>query len=417
MGNDPVQAVHLNTPSINAPVMPGRLTTTRVADNASGLRERFETWTDAPAGSTITVRPRNFTVEPGGSTTITITIESDAPIGTQQFGTIWMESRRGQLLHIPVAFVHTQGSVNLVQTCSPLTIQKGGQTRCEVEGQNNSFDTQVVDLDTFTSRNPNLRIIGTEGAALINAHHAQRHNVTLAGFQPGVPAVDPGESPGGYLPLDGFGVEPTPIGDEEIVNFTLSGGTFEFAGQAWNAFGVDSNGYLIVGGGSAEDNNCCNLPAGPDPERPNNVLAPFWTDLDGTASEGIFVTVLTDGTNEWIVVEWRVHVFGTTDLRTFQTWIGLNDVEDISYTYAAPQTDPGLDFLVGAENVLGLGDMAAELPTGDLRVMSSDPVPGDRVSYAVIIRGTQKGTGNVTTEMEASNSPGVTIVRTRIRVI
>ena len=67
-----------------------------------------------------------------------------------------------------------------------------------------------------------------------------------------------------------------------------------FAGQEWTRIGVDSNGYLVVGGGSSEDNNCCNLPAGPDPARPNNVLAPFWTDLDGTGAPGILATVLSE---------------------------------------------------------------------------------------------------------------------------
>ena len=42
LGTDPVNAVHLNLPSINAPVMPGRLTTTRVATNVSGRRLRYD---------------------------------------------------------------------------------------------------------------------------------------------------------------------------------------------------------------------------------------------------------------------------------------------------------------------------------------------------------------------------------------
>jgi subtilisin family serine protease len=419
MGNDPVQAVHLNIPSINAPVMPGRLTTTRVADNASGVRERFEAWGVAPNGSTITVLPRRFTVNPGQSVTLTITIESTAPMGAQQFGTVFLQSRSGHLLHLPVAFVHTQGSVNLVQSCSPATIHLNGQSRCVVEGQNNSPTEQVVDLDTFTTRG--LRIIGTEGgASIVNNRHARLHNVTLAGFEPGVPSFTGGDSPAGYLPLDAF-TDPIAIGDEEIINFNVP--AFDYNGQSWNSIGVDSNGYLIVGGGSSEDNNCCSLPGGEDPARPNNILAPFWTDLDGTMDEGIFAVVLTDGTNDWIAIEWRVDVFGTTDQRKFQVWIGLNDdanpEQDISFTYSAPQTDPaGQDYLVGAENVEGAGQVDRLLPgPGDLVVTSSDAVPGDRVTYAVIVRGNQKGVSTVTSEMEASNSPGVVIVRTDIRVI
>ena len=93
---------------------------------------------------------------------------------------------------------------------------------------------------------------------------------------------------------------------------------------------MDSNGYSIAGGGSSEDNNCCNLPTGPDPAPPNNMLAPFWTDLDGTGADGIYVAVLTDGVDTWIVIEHQVNVFGTTSNRHFQVWIGINGVQDIS---------------------------------------------------------------------------------------
>jgi len=415
MGGDPVQAVHLNLPSVNAPVMPGRLVTTRVVTNASGLTERFRVSTDAPDGSTITVRPQSFRLPPGGSATLTITIESDAPVGEQQFGTVQLESRAGQLLHLPVAFIHTQGSVNLSQSCSPATVQVGGQSTCEVEAANNSFEDQVVNLDTTLSRN--LRVVAVEGAAMVNRRHVQLHGVTLAGASPGVPAVDPGASPAGYLPLDPFNPIRAPIGDEEIINFTTP--AFEFAGETWNAVGVDSNGYLIVGGGTAEDNNCCNLPDGPDPARPNNILAPLWSDLDGTTAEGILAQVLTDGVNAWLVFEFRLTDFGGTADRIFQVWIGVDGTEDISYTYdpANLPADLAWPFLVGAENQLGDGDMEAVLPTGDLRVTSTDPTPGDTVSYQLTIRGTEVGVGQVTTEMEASRTPGVTIVEDDVRVI
>jgi hypothetical protein len=415
LANDPVNAVHLNIPSVNAPVMPGQLTTTRVATNTSGRTEQFDVTTQAPEGTSITVNPSRFTIEAGESRTLTITIESDAPTGEQEFGQISLSSRRGEQMHLPVAFIPTQGSVNLVQTCSPETVQRGGVSTCTVEAANNSFEEQTVDLDTTV--NDNLRIVGTDGAQLVDARHAQLHDVTLAGAHPGIPAVDPGAL-FGYVPLDAF---PTtleiPVGDEEIVN--LSGfGAIQYNGQSWTSVGVDSNGYVILGPASSEDNNCCNLPDGPDPGAPNNMVAPFWTDLDGTGAEGILANVLSTGPgNAWLVVEYRVFVFGTNDLRTFQVWMGLGPTQDITFAYPAPQADPnGQDFLVGAENFLGEGDMEAVLPTEDLRVASTDFVPGDTVSYTVDVRGQRVGVGVVTTELEASRSPGVVVVDTEVRV-
>ena len=411
MANNPVLAVHLNVPSINAQILPGRLVTTRVATNVGAERARFDVNASVPAGSSIIVSPDRFTLQPGESATLTITIQSDAPIGVQQFGSININSR-GSAQHLPVAFIHTQGSVNLSQSCDDESIRRGEGTQCDVVATNNSFDEQTVDLDTFT--NANLKIVDTIGAGLVGGR-ATLHNQVLAGAQPGVPSVDPGEL-FGYIPLDAYGVDPIAVGDEEIVNFDAP--AFQYTGQTFTSFGVDSNGYIIVGGGTAEDNNCCSLPAGPDPERPNNVLAPFWTDLDGTAAPGIFVATLGLPSGEaWIVVEFRLDVWGTTDERVFQTWIGINGEEDITYAYAAPQADPnGQDFLVGAENVIGQGDMEAVLPTADLRVSSSDPVPGDSVSYSVFVEGVKRGTGVVTSEMTTDGVPGVTVVNTEIAV-
>src|SRR5690606_34639609 len=143
-----------------------------------------------------------------------------------------------------------------------------------------------------------------------------------------------------------------------------------------------------VGEAGPEDNACCNLPTGPDPARPNNLLAPMWTDLDGTDADGIYVAVLTDGTSEWIVVQHRLEVAGSDIHEVFQTWIGVSDdgspAQDTGFAYDPdnPPVDPGLDFLVGAENQLGAGDMERSVPEGDLRVTSTAATPGDTVAYS-----------------------------------
>ncbi len=108
MANDPVNAVHLNIPSVNAPVMAGRLVTTRTATNVSGEQQTYTASAEVAAGSTITVKPKQFTLRPGRSRALTITIESDAPMGQQQFGSISLVSGGGSTEHLPVAFVHTQ---------------------------------------------------------------------------------------------------------------------------------------------------------------------------------------------------------------------------------------------------------------------------------------------------------------------
>ena len=97
----------------------------------------------------------------------------------------------------------------------------------------------------------------------------------------------------------------------------------------------------------------------PDPARPNGVLAPYWTDLDGTGAEGIRAGTLTDGVNTWIVLQWDVVLFGTTSARAMQIWIGIDGVEDITYGYDVGTlgvgTPAGYGLTVGAENPSGTG--------------------------------------------------------------
>jgi hypothetical protein len=415
MGNDPVNAVHLNIPSVNAPVMPGRLVTTRVVTNTTDRPQRFDVATEAPPGSEITVEPSRFNLPAGRSQDLTITIESDAPAGQQQFGSISLAGRGGASLHLPVAFIHTQGAITLTQACDPAEIPRREISTCTVEAVNGSFDEQTVDLDTFLDNG--LRIVAANGAGTQGNRHAFLHDVTLAGGSPGVPSVADGTTPGGgYLDLSLFGVPANPIGDEEIID--VGSPPFIYNGQTYNTFGIVSNGYLVAGETSSEDIECCTIPSGPDPARPNNMLAPLWTDLDGTDATGVRFAILTDGVNDWIVVQWNVEVFGTEVAQDFQVWMGINGVQDISWAYApGGPANPGLPFLVGAENVLGQGEMAAVLPAAPQVVTSTDPTPGDVVSYTLDVTGPRAGEFEVVTEMVASLTPGVTIVRSPITIV
>jgi hypothetical protein len=194
---------------------------------------------------------------------------------------------------------------------------------------------------------------------------------------------------------------------------------FVYGGQRYTTHGVDANGYAIVGGGSAEDNQCCLIPDVPDASRPNNVLGPFWTDLDGTGAPGVYAVSLTDGERSWVVIEWDVVVWGTAERRHFQLWIGVNGEEDVSYGYdpAALPADPGNPFTVLAENADGTAGAAlGRLPTEDLVVRTIPASPGESVSYRITVLGLLPTTGRVTTSMTTAVVPGTTVVHSRVRV-
>jgi hypothetical protein len=362
------------------------------------------------------VLPKTFALDQGQSVELSITIESTAP-PAQFFGEVRLVPKRVgyPTLHLPVAFVTGQASASLVSDCSPTRIPERGVSICTITAQNNSFIDTTVDLRT--TLNNKLKVDSASGAFIIDNRTVEKPNVPLTGAVAGVPSVDPGAGPAGYLPLDLFGIAPDAIGDEEFINYNVP--AYVYNGVTHTTIGVNSNGYLVAGGGTSEDNNCCNLPAGASPSRPNNLLAPFWTDLDGGGAPGIFAGTLTDGVSTWLVVEHRVNVFGTNDLRAFQTWIGLNGTQDISYAYdpADLPSDPaGQDYLVGAENSAGQGDVSMFLPTEDLVVTSSDPSPGASVSYTVTVKGVQQGAGVVTSEMSSADLIGVTMTTSTVTV-
>ncbi|MEU2200736.1 S8 family serine peptidase [Isoptericola sp. NPDC019482] len=404
---DPVHAVDLNIPSINAPTLPGRVTTTRTLQNTSGRTIVVRPKAEAPDGSTITVKPGVATVRAGGSVSFDITVTDTSASGEQKFGSVTFRTPRGDA-RIPVAFVPTQGNVAVDQSCDEASIRAKQDVTCTVTATNLSFNDQSV-TSTTTGEG------ALKGLRTVTS--------TLAGAELGVPSVAdvPDGAPAGYLDLEAFGIAPTSVGDESIVNFTVP--AFVYNGRTYTTVAVDSNGYLVAGGGTSTDNNCCNLPGGPSPERPNDVLAPFWTDLDsaagdGTAADGVRVGSLTDGVNDWLVFQWDMYVWGTQDARTFQVWVGTNGTQDVSFTYPGAMADPaGQAFLVGAENAAGAGDMVAELPDGtDKVVTSTDPTPGGTLTYDVTLRGKKPGKGVVHTELVADEVPGVTVVETPVRV-
>lgn len=412
---DPQHAIDLNLPSLNAPVLPGRITTYRTLTNTRGKALTVKASSAMPQGSSMTVSPSRFTIKKKGTKTVKVTIKASTPVDKQKFGRLFFKTNKGNL-HLPVAFIHTQGSVSATQDCDPAKVAVDEKSVCTVSLTNEGFDDQAVKVSTSTG-DPLKMTSSSLGAVYNNRVTALR---SLSGAQPGVPSVGTAtDTPGGgYLPLGDFGIDPMAIGDEDIVNFDVP--AFTYNGRRETQIGVDSNGYLVVGGGTSDDNKCCDLPGTASSAAPNNVLAPFWSDLNGEGAPGITVGELSDGTNSWIVVQWEVNDFGTSDGRAFQVWLGEQGAQDISFEYSVPQAAPAdslQTYQYGAENEAGDGDVVAELPDGSSqRVTSTDPTPGGSLTYTVTVKGLRKGNGNVHTEMTAEKVPGTTVLDTPIRV-
>ncbi|SDR12427.1 S8 family serine peptidase [Thermostaphylospora chromogena] len=415
--DDPLNRIDLNLPSVNAPTMPGVITAKRTFKNVTRSTLTFTAKGSTVDGANITVLPPLFSVRPGKSVKLTIAITAPELAEGQYFGRVELKQVGGKRrLSLPVAFHRQDGAVPVDQTCDPTSIARGGETTCTVTIENTtSEDTEVTAVSTLDGR---LRLESVTGAKNLAGRIATA-KVKLAGREPHRPDIAPGAGPAGYLPLDLFGITPDPIGDEEAVNYTVP--PFVFAGKTYSRIGVTSNGYTVVGGVNDPAQISATPQRFPDPAAPNGVLATYWTDLDGTSAPGLLVALLTDGVDDWLVVEWRVHVRGTSDLKVFQQWIGVNGTEDISYAYdpdRLPGEPPsGLELTVGAENDEGTaGAQITGAPTEDLRVTSTPGAPGEKHTYTMKIKGVGKGTGTITTATSTEQVKGITVEVDRITV-
>ncbi|SDG02975.1 PA domain-containing protein [Sinosporangium album] len=414
---DPLNRIDLNLPSVNAPVMPGLITAKRTVTNVSNRTLTYRASGTTVSGATIAVVPPVFTLRPGKSASLKVVVTAPGLADGQYFGRVDLKQVGGKRhLGLPVAFYRQEGAVPVEQTCAPAAIARGAETTCTVSVRNDTFTaTEVTAVSTVNSK---LSVTSATGAASAGSRVVTAKQ-TLPGRTPDNPVVSPGSGPAPYLPLDAFGFTPTPVGNEQAVNLTVP--AFVYAGKTYTRIGVVSNGYAVPGGVTSADQISAAPQALPDPAVPNNVLASYWTDLDGTGAPGVYAGILTDGVNDWVVLEWRVHVAGTTALKVFQQWIGVNGTEDITFAYD-PANLPGapgggLELTVGAENDAGTGgSRTTGPPTGDLRVASTPGAPGGTLTYSFKAKGVARGEGTVTTGTSTAEVKGITLEVDKVTV-
>ncbi len=409
-------AIDLNIPSINAPVMPGIVTVARVVTNVSGRTLRYRTSGASGPGWRISVAPRSFTIRPGRSVTLQVTIDGrEGEVGAQVLSSIGLRQsttrKVAPSLHVPVAFVRAQGGVSLAVACAPASIAEKASGACDVDVQNTTL--APVDVTSTTKVSDELRITGTTGATQQGRQRVTA-GATLAGREPSTPTVAPG--PSGFVDLGSAGITPIPLGDEAVVDFATP--PFVYGDGTASAISVSSNGWISVGGTTAGATFTPQVM--PDPAVPNNTLAPFWTDLDTTnGGRGLLAGFASDAAgNSWLVIQWDTQVFGTDasgPLVQMEVWIGLNGTQDISYAYDPGNlpvgTPLGGDLIVGAENDDGSRGSNLGLnmpPTEDLVVTSTAGTPGGSLHYQVRFRGHDHGDATVTTLMDTPAVRGTT---------
>jgi hypothetical protein len=452
-GSDTLHRIDLNLASVDATTMTGSVTTQRTAMNVSGKNQSLDVFVTQPAGVTITVNNgRPLHVALGESITFPITISAPDVANGQYQGRINLVPRNGgNTVTMPVAFVKKPGLVTLTNTCSPLsfpvtTAGNPHSTHCTVGAANFGSTSSNVSLTVQQrERGPGLiyKNVGAPGSVIGTGDGVQWSGTLSPAVPPQVTGFTPTTGPdGGYLNLALLGVAPVAgVGDDTISNFTVP--TFYYGAEPYSSIGVVSNGYIVVGGGTSSD--IVFTPQHfPNAARPNNTLAPLWTDLNPSAAGAghIYVAVLSGGANTgWVVVDWEgVKNFGNATTHSFEVWIQIQKgtttgpaSEGITYSYGPNQTfpgdgpglgnagagDPDSGVNWGAENRDGSsGANIATAPANgsEFLLHTTPPTAGGQVSIPFDIASKYTGTFHSDASMTSSTTPGTSVAPVTLTV-
>jgi hypothetical protein len=441
-GTDTIHRVDLNIPSVDATTMSGELTTHRTAINVSGKTQNLDVHVTQPAGVTITVGNNNHAlhIAKGASLTFPITISAPTVANGQYEARINLVPRNGSnVVTIPVAFVKQQGAVALASSCSPTSFPAKGVTHCTTSVQNLGSTAANASLNVSQGEKGGALVyenVGLPGSVIGSGKGVQWSGTLSPALAPAVQSITPGGEPYGYLPLSSLGVAPQPgFTDDSIANFGVP--TFYYGHEPYDEIGVVSNGYLVLGGGDSSDVNFTSQHF-PNPARPNNVVSPFWTDLDptpptgsgcGHGGGGIYVATVGDGDSNWVVVDWEnVSNCDTADTHSFEVWLRVpgdsvptgpsSEQVTMAYGNNGPG-DPDGTPNWGAENRDGSSgvNLASQPANGStLAVNMGSPTPGGSVTIPYDITSKKVGTWTSVASMTSDRTAGIAKVVTTLTV-
>lgn len=411
---------HSNYPSIYIPMMPGRITVERTIKSELEYSAFWQMRVEAPDDLKIIARGP-IGLRPDKAKTVSITIDArNVPLGEVRHAVLYFEEVDGpHVARIPITIVRENPEVLIGNQCQPSSFRRYQSASCSIMLTNMSFEDAQIELNDEMPRR--LRIVeGTVIGASSPNRKLLEYSGMLEGADPAIVSVEDGTgTTSGYVPLSLFNIPPIAgVSDESIANFAVP--EFHYAGEVYDAIGMVSNGYLVISGGTAADVDYINQTF-PDASIPNNVVAPFWTDLNPSAGGNMYAAILTDpNSNEsWVVLEWEdVPNFSDGELNTFQAWIGINGVEDIAFVYGDVSDGDGGFLTVGAENAYGNsgdnwyvnGDGTAVFAGAEVRVVSSPGAPGASHQITFDVTGWTPGPWSNCVELTSNLYDGTNII-------
>ncbi|MFL6167145.1 MAG: hypothetical protein ACJ710_12730, partial [Ornithinibacter sp.] len=294
---------------------------------------------------------------------------------------------------LPVAAKVADAAVPMTHTCAPTTLTRNQDAHCAVTLTNNGAVPADVSLSLDAGNKVDISAVSAPATA-------RRNGFTWSGtlspaLAPTVTSITAGGSPvGGYLPLSSFpSIAPIAgVGDETISNFNTP--AFQYGSETYTRVGVVSNGYVVIGGGTGVDIDFVPQPI-PSSTRPNNIVAPNWSDLNPSDGGSIRIGILSGGGTSWLVVDYEDVVYwGTTTPNSFQTWFQLGSTENVTIANGTVNPDPpGYGLSQGAENRDGTsGATYVGGSDTDWTVNTAPPTPGGSVTVTYDASSDKAGT-------------------------
>jgi hypothetical protein len=201
--------------------------------------------------------------------------------------------------------------------------------------------------------------------------------------------VAPGAPTYNWIDISSIGTQVTGLGDDNVVGPFSLGFDFPYYWYTVNSFFVGSNGYIAF-----DDNylEAAPFPTIPNTARPNNLLAPFMSDLDFSAGTPACYYWTNAALDTFIIAYHDVRFWNiSTSLNTFEIILTRAD-SSIIFQYHTQQGVPSGGYVnaltVGIENIagdVGLQYNHDQQPTynaihGDLSILFYPP---DSTAYEV----------------------------------
>jgi len=308
----------------------------------------------------------NLKLKKGQDGTITVTANTALSADGWHFGTVDLDRNldKGPDLSMPIA-------VKAAKATNPTVFTKTVDAATASPGDTLTYELTVVNDDmggpiTVTDMVPDgaTFVAGSETESIVDgfttsswAYDGGSNSLSWTGeLDPGNLAVVPSLAPFGYVPLSLF-VPPFALpGNCDDGAFGLTVPAFTFNETTYTSVIWSVNGTLEAGTASGVATSFANQNL-PDAAPPNNLIAPFWRDLNLCAGGNWYVANLSAGPNTYTVYEWTdVPHFGSTDAATFQIWIQRAGGPGIWYVYNR-MDNADSEGTVGVEDSVGvLGD-------------------------------------------------------------